>query len=70
MSERALPGGDKHQIVVHADIETLAGGDDIEQCEIENGPNIHPETLRRLGCDCVGGDDDRKWRGNAFTRGS
>jgi Domain of unknown function (DUF222)/HNH endonuclease len=48
---RDLSGGDRNQIVVHVDAETLqhrcAG-----RCELEQGPSIAAETARRLGCDC------------------
>ena len=47
---RDLSGGDRQQIVVHVDAETLqhrhAG-----RCELEHGPSIAAETARRLGCD-------------------
>jgi hypothetical protein len=46
----ALKGGERHQIVVHVDAETLqertAG-----RCELENGPALAAETARRLACD-------------------
>jgi hypothetical protein len=46
----SLSGGDRHQIVVHVEAETLhectAG-----RCEIEDGPSIAAETARRLACD-------------------
>jgi hypothetical protein len=46
----AMHGGDRHQIVIHVDEETLrencAG-----RCEIEDGPSIPAETARRLACD-------------------
>jgi hypothetical protein len=45
-----LSGGDRQQIVVHVDAETLmhrqAG-----RCELEHGPSIASETARRLACD-------------------
>jgi hypothetical protein len=45
-----LSGGDRQQIVVHVDAETLkhsrAG-----RCELEQGPSIAAETARRLSCD-------------------
>ena len=45
-----LTGGERHQIVVHVDAQTLresvAG-----QCEFENGPSLAAETARRLACD-------------------
>jgi hypothetical protein len=47
---RDLTGGDRQQIVVHVDAETLqhrfAG-----RCELERGPAIAAETARRLSCD-------------------
>jgi hypothetical protein len=47
----ALKGGDRHQIVIHVDAETLresAAG----RCQFEHGPSISAETARRLSCDC------------------
>lgn len=47
----ALKGGDRHQIVVHVDAETLrdsAAG----RCHFEHGPSMAAETARRLACDC------------------
>lgn len=45
-----INGGDRCQIVVHVDAETLresvAG-----RCEIEEGPSLAAETARRLACD-------------------
>jgi hypothetical protein len=45
-----LSSGDRHQIVVHVDAETLrdrtAG-----RCELEDGPSVAAETARRLACD-------------------
>jgi hypothetical protein len=47
----ALSGGERHQIVVHVDAETLrertAG-----RSEFEHGPSMPAETARRLACDC------------------
>lgn len=47
----ALNGGERQQIVVHVDAETLresiAG-----RCEIDDGPALPAETVRRLACDC------------------
>lgn len=46
----ALTGGDRQQIVVHVEAETLqertAG-----RCRIEDGPSLAAETARRLACD-------------------
>jgi uncharacterized protein DUF222/HNH endonuclease len=44
-------GGERHQIVVHVDAETLREST-AGRCEIENGPSLPAETVRRLGCDC------------------
>jgi hypothetical protein len=55
-----LAGGDRQQIVVHVDAETLAaGGAPTERgasaaagrCEFEDGPSLAAETARRLCCD-------------------
>lgn len=46
----ALAGGDRQQIVVHVDAETLAAHD-CGRCEIEDGPAIAVATARRLACD-------------------
>jgi hypothetical protein len=47
---KAMNGGDRHQIVLHIDADTLqhkvAGC-----CEIEDGPSIAAETARRIACD-------------------
>ncbi len=47
---QSLSGGDRQQIVIHVDQETLqeaAAG----RCEIEDGPSVAAETARRLSCD-------------------
>ena len=46
----AMSGGDKHQIVIHVDAETLREGG-AGRCEIEDGPSLAIETARRLACD-------------------
>ena len=46
----ALNGGDRHQIVVHVDAETLREGC-AGRCELEDGPSLAVETVRRLACD-------------------
>ena len=46
-----MNGGDRHQIVVHVDAETLQGASAGSCCELEHGPAIPAETLRRLACD-------------------
>lgn len=45
------PAGERHQVIVHADAEALAGADDAAGCHIEDGPAICAETARRLACD-------------------
>jgi hypothetical protein len=48
---QALSGGERQQIVVHVDAETLR--DSIAgRCEIDEGPAMPAETVRRLACDC------------------
>jgi Domain of unknown function (DUF222)/HNH endonuclease len=46
----ALNGGDRHQIVIHVDAETLHEGC-AGRCELEDGPSLPVETVRRLACD-------------------
>ncbi len=45
-----LAGGDRQQIVVHVDAETLKH-DHAGRCELEHGTAIAAETARRLSCD-------------------
>jgi hypothetical protein len=46
----AMTSGDRHQVVIHVDVETLR--DDVPgRCEIDNGPSVSAETSRRLACD-------------------
>jgi hypothetical protein len=45
-----LNGGERHQIVVHVDAQTLREGV-AGHCEFENGPSLAAETARRLACD-------------------
>jgi hypothetical protein len=47
---QALNGGERHQIVVHVDAETLREGT-AGRCELEEGPSLPAETVRRLACD-------------------
>jgi hypothetical protein len=48
--DECLSGGDRHQVVVHVDVETLkesvAG-----RCEFEEGASMAGETARRIACD-------------------
>ena len=46
----ALNGGERHQIVVHVDAESLRTGE-TGRCEVEDGPAVPVETARRLACD-------------------
>ena len=46
----ALTGGDRYQIVVHVDAETLKEGS-AGRCELDDGPSLPAETVRRLACD-------------------
>ena len=48
--QQPLSGGDRQQIVVHVDAETLRHGH-AGRCELEDGPGIAAETARRLACD-------------------
>ena len=46
----ARNGGDRYQIVINADADVLS--DDADgTCELDNGPALAPETVRRLACD-------------------
>ncbi len=47
----ALTGGERHQIVVHVDAQTLRDGT-AGRCEIEEGSSLAAETVRRMACDC------------------
>jgi hypothetical protein len=47
----ALKGGERHQIVVHVDAETLRDST-AGRCQFEHGPSMPAETARRLACDC------------------
>jgi hypothetical protein len=56
-------GGDRYQVVINADAAVLS--DDIGgMCEIDGGPALAPETVRRLACDAsiviVSGDGERR----------
>ncbi len=46
-----LNGGERHQIVVHVDAETLRTGA-AGRCEIKEGAALPAETVRRMACDC------------------
>jgi hypothetical protein len=53
-----LTGGDRQQIVVHVDAETLKHRQ-VGRCELEHGPSIAAETARRLSCDASVGRKTR-----------
>ena len=46
----ALSGGERHQIVVHVDAETLREATP-RRSELEDGPAVAAQTARRLACD-------------------
>jgi hypothetical protein len=48
---RPRPAGERHQVIVHADAEALAGAKEAAGCRIDDGPAICAETARRLACD-------------------
>jgi Domain of unknown function (DUF222) len=45
-----LSSADHHQIVVHVDAETLCEGS-AGRCELDDGPSLAVETVRRMACD-------------------
>ena len=47
---QAMTGGERHQVVVHVDAETLAQRTP-GRCTLEGGPALGAETARRLSCD-------------------
>ena len=48
--EAKRTGGDRFQVVVHVDSDALAGGE-TGGCELDEGPALCPETVRRVACD-------------------
>jgi Domain of unknown function (DUF222)/HNH endonuclease len=44
-------GGDRYQVVVHADAATLSGAEPGGRCELEDGSPLALQTARRLACD-------------------
>ena len=48
--ERSLSGGERQQLVVHVDVATLVASE-AGRSELEGGPVLAAETVRRLGCD-------------------
>jgi hypothetical protein len=53
-------GGERYQVVVHADEAALAHDDG--DCELDDGSALAPETVRRLACDASVVRDGRKSR--------
>ena len=59
-------GGDRYQIVINADANVLSGDDPSGPgiCELDGGPALAPETVRRLACDAsiviIGADGERR----------
>jgi hypothetical protein len=49
-SAPARAGGERYQVVVHVDADTLAG-DDGGGCALDDEAAVAPETARRLACD-------------------
>ena len=48
--DAALAGGERAQLVVHVDAQVLAASV-AGRCELDEGPALSAETVRRLGCD-------------------
>ncbi len=44
-------GGDRYQVVLHADAAALSGDEPGGRCELDDGPPVAIETARRLACD-------------------
>jgi hypothetical protein len=51
--EDVVADGDPVELVVHVDAETLPAERIHERSELEEGPALSPETVRRLGCDAA-----------------
>jgi len=51
--QEAGRAGESVEMVVHVDVQTLAGEQVVDRSEIEGGPTICAETARRLGCDAA-----------------
>jgi hypothetical protein len=47
----ARTGGDRYQVVVHADVATLSGDEPGGRCELDDGSPLALQTARRLACD-------------------
>ena len=58
LAERSLAGAssprpapERHQVVIHAEAQALAGGPEEPGCHLEDGPAICAESARRLACE-------------------
>ena len=49
--QQTRTGGDRYQVLVHVDADSLSGTDDGGRCELDDGSPLAPETARRLACD-------------------
>ena len=49
--EAVRTGGDRYQVVVHADAAALSGEEPGGRCELDDGSPLAIETARRLACD-------------------
>jgi hypothetical protein len=51
---RGVPGGERHQVLVHIDADSLAVDEIVDpeaECAVAGGPGLAPEVVRRLLCD-------------------
>ena len=48
--DESRPGGERYQVVLHAD-EAVLSDDGEGGCELEDGSALSPETARRIACD-------------------
>jgi hypothetical protein len=48
---QARSGGDRYQVVVHVDANSLVGDAAAGACGLDDGTALHPETVRRIACD-------------------
>ena len=55
-------GGERYQVVIHADAHVLSHDDGEGGCELEEGSALAPETARRLACDASVVSNGRKTR--------
>jgi len=60
VAERSLAGGsaprpaaERHQVVIHAEAQALAGISEAAGCAVEDGPAICAESARRIACDAA-----------------